>query len=91
MIDKCRVAQPVGDSVFLQRCLYDEGAVGVEVKSFDLRQRVVAVAEVEVQPVRLLSLGLYEIAVGLLHGESPEYEVVGEEVRIVNTDDIVYT
>ena len=89
MIDKGCVAQPVNQRVLTGIRLKNESAVGLEVQTTDSRQRVVAIAEVEGQFVGLLTLCLQQVAVGLLSREGQQRDVVGQEMRIGNAQDVV--
>ena len=65
-----------------------KASVGIEVQTFDLRQRVVAITEEESELLRRLPLVLQEEAVRLRLLEAEQRHVVGQEVGVVYAQDV---
>ena len=89
LINQRRIAQPVGDGVAFRGSIDKERILLIEVQSANDRQLIVAITEVECEAVGLFSLRLDEETVGLRLRKGAEHDVVGQEMGVGHTQDIV--
>ena len=84
LVHQQRVAQPIGDRVFLRISLHNEGIVAIEIQTTDDGQLLAAIAEEDVDAVGILTLRLQQVTVCLLFLESRQYHIVRVVVHIVH-------
>ena len=82
------VAQPVGNGIFLLGSFHHERILRIKVQSADNGQVVITIAVHQGEPVRLLAFILRHVTIGLHLSESPQYDIVGEEMSIGHLHDV---
>ena len=89
MVDQQRIAQPIGDRVFLGIAFNDESVITVEVESMDDGQLLIAIAEEHLYAVGILALRLQQVAVSQRFLERRQHDIVRIIVHIVYLRDAI--
>ena len=89
LVDQQRVAQPVSQCILLGGTFQDKRGVGIEIQATENGQLRITIAEKDTDTVRLLTLHLQQITVGLYLLEGHHENIIGIEMRIRHLQDII--